>query len=510
MQLHPDIEKFYLDILKYAGLQFKDNIIQHENDKLGDITIDGKHLTLPYLDNLKNPDNKLIFHPLNESYNHPETVSFNMFSRRLVLELNLKLSHLMTSLLAIASDVQIQKRIKSSALIDLIGNIGETDASFTDSFLSLVKASKKVNGEGFLFNLFLKKNGTINDTPYAAIGKVNFVAFTEITKALEDKELEYKVFGTKLRKKDLLVFSNLFRTIFPDIENKESYIDSTDNKVFRYLNMLLKVSYIISSQINTIADLLLEVNEPVLEIENCKSDLAWIESLEKMYGLTADIRLIPNQMDISQEAKHLKLDESRVNKVVPDQPVVQQQVQPVITAPTFTPQQTQVQTQIQQPTQPQVLSAEDIIRGNIQHPALGVQQQTFQQPTQLQEPMVMLPNGSNVPVSQVLNMMQSGIITGQQCYQILAASNINPNLYMSNAMVQVQQQPFVPGWAQREMNAGMPIAGNVGMVGFGNQLTPEQMLGRGINPNFANNPFNQMQTGFNQPVGNLQLNPMFS
>ena len=508
MQLQPDIEKFYLDILKYSGLQFKDNIIQHENDKLGDITIDGKHLTLPYFDNLKNPDNKLIFHPLNESYNHPETVAFNMFSRRLVLELNLKLSHLMTSLLAIASDVQIQKRIKSSALIDLIGNIGETDASFTDSFLSLVKASKKVNGEGFLFNLFLKKNGTINDTPYAAIDKVNFIAFTEITKALEDKELDYKVFGTKLRKKDLLVFSNLFRAIFPDIENKESYIDSTDNKVFRYLNMLLKVSYIVSSQINTIADLLLEVNEPVLEIENCKSDLSWIESLEKMYGLTSDIRLIPNQTDISQEAKHLKLDESRVNKVVPDQPVVQQQVQQVPVVPVFNPQQTQVTQTIQQPTQPQVMSAEDIIRGNIQQPQAGFQQQTFQQTPQ--EPMVMLPNGSNVPVSQLINMLQSGIITGQQCYQILAASNINPNLYMGNVAAPAQQQQFVPAWAQREINGGMIQQPNMNMAGFNNQASPEQMLGRGINPNFNNNPFNQMQNNFTQPVGNLQLNPMFS
>ena len=51
---------------------------------------------------------------------------------------------------------------------------------------------------------------------------------------------------------------------------------------------------------------------------------------------------------------------------------------------------------------------------------------------------------------------------------------------------------------------------NMNMGGFNNQMSPEQMLGHGINPNFNNNPFNQMQNNFTQPVGNLQLNPMFS
>ena len=52
-QLNPVMDKFYLSMLSYAGLSFDDNIIKNTNDQLGDITIDGKHLTLPYFDNLK-------------------------------------------------------------------------------------------------------------------------------------------------------------------------------------------------------------------------------------------------------------------------------------------------------------------------------------------------------------------------------------------------------------------------------------------------------------------------
>lgn len=68
VSLNPTIEKFYLSILDYSGLKYENSIICHKDEKLGDITIDNKHLTLPYFENLKNPDNKIIFHPLNENY----------------------------------------------------------------------------------------------------------------------------------------------------------------------------------------------------------------------------------------------------------------------------------------------------------------------------------------------------------------------------------------------------------------------------------------------------------
>jgi hypothetical protein len=66
------MEKFYLSMLSYAGLSYDDAIIKNTNHDLGPITIDGKHLTLPYFDNLKNPGDRLIFHPLNENYTNPE------------------------------------------------------------------------------------------------------------------------------------------------------------------------------------------------------------------------------------------------------------------------------------------------------------------------------------------------------------------------------------------------------------------------------------------------------
>ena len=145
--LNPVIEKFYFGILGYAGLEHMDSVIVNKNDKLGELTINDKHLALPYLEVLKNPENKVIFHPLNENFTSPETSVFNMFKKRLVLELNLRLSSLFVSLISLASDVQLQQKVKKSNLLQLVAAMGEVDITTVEHFLSAVKASRKVNDE---------------------------------------------------------------------------------------------------------------------------------------------------------------------------------------------------------------------------------------------------------------------------------------------------------------------------------------------------------------------------
>lgn len=393
MSLNPVIEKFYLSSLDYAGIQVKDNIFVNKSESLGEISIDGKFLTLPYFENLKNPSGKVIFHLLNENYTNPENIVFNLYRKRLILELNIRLSSLIISLISIAADVQLQQKIKSGKLIKLISNIGEVDHTLIEAFLATVKASRKVNNEAFIFDIFLKKNGEIKDTPYAAIGKINFHMYNEVVKSLEDKEREYRVFNHKLRKKDLLAFETLFNVIFPNIDQKEIYTEGTDNKIFRYLNILLKTGYLISARMNELADILEELNEPSLNLEDIRSNHDWSDLLENLYDMPQEIRLIPNQTDVSIEPSKLKTDESKAK--VEYQP-------PASAAPTFDPSRAQttqqpIQQPIQQPMQaptqpvpPRQLTPEEIIRGSIAgsqfpQPGTGVQP-GFYQPTLIPQP----------------------------------------------------------------------------------------------------------------------------
>ena len=136
--LNPVIESFYLSVLDYAGLKLEDNIIVQKNPKLGEFTIDDKYIVLPYLEQLKNPGGNSVFHLLNENYTSPETTLFNQFKNRLILELNLRFTSLVTSLIAVGSDVMMQQRIKSSKLIDIITTIGETDHKRSTSIVCMM------------------------------------------------------------------------------------------------------------------------------------------------------------------------------------------------------------------------------------------------------------------------------------------------------------------------------------------------------------------------------------
>lgn len=500
-QLHPVMEKFYLSMLSYAGLSYDDAIIKNTNHDLGPITIDGKHLTLPYFDNLKNPGDRLIFHPLNENYTNPENTVFNFYKKRLVLELNIKLSFTIINLMTIASDVQLQQKIKSSKLINIISNIGETDMILIENFAHLMRASKKVNSESFLFDIFLKKNGEINDTPYGAIGKINFIMANEVNKSLEEKDREYKVFGYKLRKKDLLALSNIFAIIFPDFSDKTKYMEGTDNKVFRYMNILLKTTYMVAERLNELCELMEELKEPTLKLVDSYSDLDWVSTLEDLYGMATDIRLIPNQLDIAVESQHkLHVDESRAaiaeatqvhprNEFVP--PAAMPVQQPVAQA--HAPVQTQQQ-------QPQALSAEDIIKGNLMMPnspvgmmpgmmpnmmpmqGMGMmpmqpQQQQFAQPTWVQQEIMRsnMPNGGMVP-------MQGGMMPMQPNMQMMP---MQPNMQIMPMQGNMQMMPMQGNMMQMQPNMQMM------------QMQP----GMGMMPT---------QGMMMQPSGGIEPNPLFA
>ena len=477
MQLNPIMDKFYNSILNYAGMELKDNVIVNVNEKIGDITIEGKNLTLPYFDNLKKPEGKVIFHLLNENYTSPENAVFTMYKRRLELEINLKLSSLIVTLISVAADPQLQSKVKSSKLIELIGSLGEVDNSLIESFLGLVKASTKQNDTGYILSVFLKKNGEIKDVPYAAIGKINFHLYNEIVKALEDKSLEYRVYGHKMRKKDLLSLKDIFNTIFPGLEQKDTYTEGTDNKIFRYLNILLKTSYLVTSRINEIVHL--------VEAETKQGDKdatfnhEWIEYLETLYSMSAEIRLIPNQIDLSLESNKLHVDESKAKNA--PTPTQQQPMQfdpnRVQQASAPAPQPQQPNYQQQQPYQPpqpqqppQPLSAEDIIRGNMVGSHMPMPQMPVYVAPQQQAPM---------PLWMQQEMMRSNPQQFQQMQQ----------------MPQYPQQPMMP---MQSMMPQMPMQPM--------QYPQPQMSPQGFPQQFQQ-PMMPMQP-MQQPSG-LQVNPHF-
>uniref|UniRef100_UPI0037C0E5C3 hypothetical protein n=1 Tax=Flavobacterium sp. TaxID=239 RepID=UPI0037C0E5C3 len=371
MQMNKVMESYYQAMLAYAGITVKDNILTNVNEKLGPLKVDDKHLMLPYFENLKNPGDCHIFHPLNENFASPENTHFNLYKKKLIFELNMRLSTLVISMISLGANPVAQQRLKSSEAISLMSNLGEVELSTIEYFVSLVKASQKLNDAGYLFDIYLKKNGSIGDISYLAIGKINFVIYRELQKALEDHEKTYKVLDVRMRKKDIVTLLSVFEAIFPNIGKPDDFIVGSDNKVFRYMSALMLASYPVAYRLNEIADLLEEAKDPSLELNEVRSDLSWAKQIESVYQITDEIRNIPNQTCLKSEAHQLKVDESKVKEPTRSTPPVysipqfsQQSAQAPAQPPQHQQSQYQQQPMPQPPAQPpQPLSVEDIVRG---------------------------------------------------------------------------------------------------------------------------------------------------
>ena len=467
--LNPTIEKFYLDILDFAGLKSENAKIVNKDDTLGDITIDAAHLYLPYYEVLKNPPGH-IFHLLNENYANPETSQFKTYKSRLTLELNLKLSYMIINLVTIANDSILQNKVKSTKLIELLTNIGEIDMGVIDTFMQLIKASKKVNETGYLVDIYLKKNGSIGNDTFSAIGKINFKFYKEIVKALADKENGYRAFGVKCKKKDLVALCNIFEVLFDDINNEEKYTCGTDNRIFRFLDVLLRSAYIVASKINDLTELLSGIDDESLRISECKFNLDWVETLPKLYNMAQEIRLIPSQTNIEQETKHKLADykSDKDNSVVND-------------TNTYTPQQPpQVnQPQVSQP-QPQSFNPNMVAMTNAQNTAVAPQPQNTQPPQPLSPEDIIkaslnapqYPVAPNVAMMQPMPMMQP----------------------MMPQQLMMPQQP-VPSWVMAQSPQMQPMY----------PMQPMQPMQPMMQPMQPMQPMMQPM----MPASSLQLNPMF-
>ena len=408
LSMDTTMETFYVSILKYAGLtQSENGDIVNIDPKFGDFKIDGKHIRLPYQEYLKDPEGRQFLHLLNEPYTLPDTAMFSLFKRRMICELNIRLTELVMKLIQVASEPRLQQRLRSNDAVNLITSLGEVGMETVDAVVSLMKASRKVNDEGFLFDIFLKKNGEIDDTPYAAIGKVNFHAYKEMQNAYDTKDSSgYKVFGKKISKRDLDALLLIFEALFPTIDRPETFYVGTNFKGFRYLNVLLKTSYQISDRINQVVELLKEAKEPALSLETVECDMQWTTVLEKLYGMLDTIRMTPNQNNPKLDAAHrLNTKEPEGTPAPTHAPRVDYQPPqppPVSVArPEYQPQQPPPQPaphpNYPQPTQPapttdpnQPLSVEDIVRRGMQQvpaqPVYGSPYPAQYPPTHYQQP----------------------------------------------------------------------------------------------------------------------------
>lgn len=322
MKLDKTIEGFYLSILDYAGLTSDKGSIIEKGSNPSDFLVDGKPMKLPYFELLKNEPDSLFFHPLNEDYSNPEDIQFTKYKQRLLLELNGKLVGLLGALINIAVEPSLQDNISSPRAISIISSLGDVDMKTLEALMSICSDSIKEHGVSYLFDIYIKKNGKVGNEAYSSIGKINFRLYKEIRKGLDDPNKEYKVSGRKLRKKDLVALTALFENIFPNINEEGEWTVGSNNKIFRFLHVLLTSSYMVSNVILELKEDLKGVNLEDLTNGNLDINLDWTDMIQDLLGMSAIIRAIPNQRDAKRESvvnkvKKLNYDESQARVETP-------------------------------------------------------------------------------------------------------------------------------------------------------------------------------------------------
>jgi hypothetical protein len=331
--------------------------------------------------------------------------------------------------------------------------------------MRIIKKAMAEHEDGFIVDFVLSKKPN-NKFKYAsAVGFVKFNLYQDIVQALESKE--YKLYKQPVRKRDLENLKAIHEHIFHG-NLLEDYHEETENKRFRYLTILLKTSYLVASVVNKYIDL---INSDLKlkgedRIEPLNTD--WVDIIQQVYELDKEIRLIPNQDEVTETKSHnseevirpsrLKLDEEDLKNIQINAPMQQQTNTPtqVQQQPIYTPTQPLVQPQLQQPiAQPAPVQQQPLDPLQVLKQASMQPQGMYQQPVPMQQPMPMSTYQQQAPVPLWMQR------------EIMSANTPQPG--MMNQMP-MQQPMGYPQQAQQGLmymqtpNGVMPYSPNQGMM----------------------------------------------
>lgn len=487
MELNPIFDAFYRSILDQMGLAVQEDasIVKLSSNPSPLKTKGGKHYYLPYLSHTSSPEGKQFFHPLHEKYLDPESETFNIVRNNLTLMINLKFAGLMDLLIEVGCNGPLHKKIKSPILESIVGSMGEMEDSFKGMFTDKIlgKATQEYGLAPYI-DFDIVRDGKVDGVVHNAVGKVVWNIVSELEDSLSQSG-SYSFYGVKVRKKDILMIEKLFRAVFPQAFNEGVYVETTDNKVFSFLNALLKTSYMVTSRIDEVATAITNDLKLMEDVKPLNMNHDWVALLPEIYEMGREIGILGNLDDVRAEAaiKRIGSDEgSSVN----EQPVY---VAPASTGsatsfappksmvpmpttdapPTFVPvssasgQQPQYATPQQPQVNPQVhaglpgmlpMSQAPVMDPNAMAPQqpsnVGLMQQKINEATQHN----VFP-GMNPGMAMANPMMQQQMVM-QQLPGMIQQLTMNPQVQMQLSQVPpMMQQQYLQNLAMQQINQQM-------------------------------------------------------
>jgi len=446
--------RLYESVLAAAGLVAnKEGLISMDLDGIHTPCTVGKdpakRLVLPLPEVLANPNwqTTIAFHPMSESLLRGESEVLRKLKALLMVRILGVTTELATQLMAIAVNVDAQKKLSPDQheFLSLVGAVSE------NTFKDLTKIIESLGiDKNQLCHMYLKRAGQWKGKGYSRVAVTTFPLIEQL--GTQGKE----VFTFSLHsQKNKKAIKALFDYILPEAENVDKYSFGTNSDVAPYFHAMMSSFAKIAKQLNSItrkfkkhlddADKLLINVEFDKELNDLNKFRDLIPSLSGNEGVVLDKagaevkapvnnKVVVLDTSVPKAATHQALASIENAEVPLQQPAQQPVQQPNQVMPWDTQPQQQAAPvqQTQAPKESGTISFDSLLQNRM---GIAPMQQPILQP-QYQQPMMQQP------------MLQQPMLTPQQMFvQQFAQPQQNmmgyPGQFPQQGFMQ-QQQPMFP------------------------------------------------------------------
>lgn len=279
----------YRSILNYAGLDTDSDgfISAIIGDDRSPAMLNGERMVLPLDAHLRNPKDKVIFHPLSENILRGESDIIIKLRDVINIRLNYTFGIVCCGLMHLAASTELHHKLTPDQS-ELLIALGDVDTTSVKNFMSIMAEAIKNQANKLYLNIYLKRGGTINGKRYSRAGIITFNFFEELSKDVTE------LYNVKFRSKDRLTYLKLYQFILSEIKpGCTDYNRGSDSTVAPYLDALMKTSMTIASRLN---DILEQYKDFIENAEDILFNGDWVETFENLNDLNSEMRLIPAQV----------------------------------------------------------------------------------------------------------------------------------------------------------------------------------------------------------------------
>lgn len=222
------------------------------------VRVEDMPMVIPTEETIKHySSNKVIFHPLSENILQGESPVIKELRAMMMDHLHSLILDTADALISIALDNDLVSTLTPTQIESLKCTAG-ADATTLKNWKSIVRRAESRGSANRVVTIFLKRGAEIKGKTYKRAAIVNFNLYNELT------EGKLQVFGVKIRKTDLNIFTKVFEQIIEDVAIVDKYSEGSESLTAPYFDVLVKTYAGILKTINSIT---WSLRKPIKEVK---------------------------------------------------------------------------------------------------------------------------------------------------------------------------------------------------------------------------------------------------